>query len=125
LRRLLSLAGPVYVVTGLLHFLTPRTYERIMPPWLPAHRELVYASGVAEMAGGAALAVPHPAIRRAGGVFMTATLLGVFPANVHMALNPEQVRGLDLKKIPRWALWARLPLQLVMIWQVWTATQSA
>ena len=33
-------------------------------------------------------------------------LVAVFPANVHMALNPEQVRGLDLDKVPRWALWA-------------------
>jgi uncharacterized membrane protein len=51
-------------------------------------------------------------------------LAAVFPANVHMALNPEQVPGLDLDRIPRWALWARLPLQpLAMLW-VWRATRS-
>jgi uncharacterized membrane protein len=48
-------------------------------------------------------------------------LFAVFPANVHMAVNPEQVRGLDLKRIPRWA---RLPLQpLAMLW-VWRATRD-
>jgi uncharacterized membrane protein len=49
-------------------------------------------------------------------------LAAIFPANVHMALNPEQVGGLD--RVPRWALWARLPLQpLCMLW-VWRATRD-
>ena len=48
---------------GALHFLRPRWYEAIMPDYLPAHRELVYASGAAETAGGAGLMVP--AVRRA------------------------------------------------------------
>ena len=39
-------------------------------------------------------------------------------------MNPEQVKGLDLKRLPRWALWARLPLQpLAMVW-VWRATRD-
>ena len=38
-----------------------------------------------------------------------------------MAVNPEQIHGLDLNRVPRWALWARLPLQpLAMLW-VWRA----
>ena len=37
-----------------------------MPRYLPAHRELVYASGVAEIAGG--VGVLHPRTRRAGGL---------------------------------------------------------
>jgi uncharacterized membrane protein len=42
-----------------------------------------------------------------------------------MAINPEQIKGLDLDRIPRWALWARLPLQpLAMLW-VWRATRPA
>ena len=108
--RLLRAAGPFYVFAGLMHFAIPRTYERIMPPWLPAHRPLVYASGVAEIAGGAALMHPDPRVRHAGARFETATLLAVFPANVHMALNPGGYRG-----IPRAALYARLPLQAAFI----------
>ena len=57
--RLLSL---FYLVAGTLHFLRPRTYEAIMPAALPAKRELVYASGLAEIVGGAG--VLHPATRR-------------------------------------------------------------
>jgi uncharacterized membrane protein len=58
----------------------------------------------------------HPRTRRAGGALGIATLLAVFPANVHMALHPERY-----SRIPRWALLARLPLQGVMIYWVWLA----
>ena len=49
--------GVTFITTGALHFLRPRIYEAIMPDYLPAHRTLVYASGAAEMAGGAGLMV--------------------------------------------------------------------
>jgi uncharacterized membrane protein len=117
-RRLLA---AFFACAGTMHFVIPRSYEAMMPPSLPRHREAVALSGVAEIAGG--LAVLHPASRRLGRWWLLALLLAVFPANVHMAVNPEQIRGLDLKKIPRWALWARLPLQpLAMLW-VWRATR--
>jgi uncharacterized membrane protein len=107
-------SGPGLVLAGLNHFAMPRTYAAIMPDYLPAHGELVCASGVAEVAAGAA--TMHPRTRRAGGVLGIATLLAVFPANVHMALHPERY-----SRIPRWALLARLPLQGVMIYWVWLA----
>ena len=46
-------AGPVMMLAGIMHFVIPKAYESIMPTWLPAHRELVYASGVAEAIGRA------------------------------------------------------------------------
>jgi uncharacterized membrane protein len=108
--RLKLAAGPVFVVAGLLHFLKPRIYQSIMPDYVPAHRELVYASGVAEAAGGIALLSANPKVRRAGAWWLVATLIGVFPANLHMALNPDRY-----PQIPKPALWARLPFQLVFI----------
>lgn len=110
-------SGPLMLVAGLNHLRSPRVYESIMPPYLPAHRQLVYASGVAEALP--ALMTFHPRTRRAGGWGLIATLIGVFPANVEMALHPERFRG-----IPPAALWARLPVQLVMIYLVWLATLS-
>jgi uncharacterized membrane protein len=100
-------AGPVFLTAGILHFVIPKTYESIMPDYLPAHRELVYASGVAEAAGGAALLSKNPKVRKYGAYWLVATLVAVFPANLHMALNPDRY-----KNIPQPALWARLPLQL-------------
>jgi uncharacterized membrane protein len=112
-----------FAFAGGMHFLVPRAYEAMVPPSIAARkREIVAVSGVAEIAGG--LAVLAPAGRRFGRWWLLALLVAVFPANVHMAVSPEQVPGLDLRKIPRWALWARLPLQpLAMLW-VWRATQD-
>lgn len=120
-RSRLALAA-LFTYTGALHFLKPRFFEAIVPPAIEsAKKEVVAISGVAEIAG--AVAVLHPASRRFGRWWLLGLLVAVFPANVHMAVNPEQIRGLDLRKIPRWALWARLPLQpLAMLW-VWRATR--
>jgi uncharacterized membrane protein len=82
----------------------------------------VAISGVAEILG--AVAVLHPTTRRAGRWWLIALLLAVFPANVYMAVSPEKVPGLDLGRLPRWLLWARLPLQpLAMLW-IWRATRD-
>ena len=116
-----ALAG-FFGFAGTMHFVIPRSYEAIMPPSLPMHREAVVVSGVAEIVGGGA--VLSPRTRRLARWWLLALLVAVFPANVHMAVNPEQVRGLDLDRVPRWALWARLPLQpLAMLW-VWKATKD-
>jgi uncharacterized membrane protein len=109
-RRLL---GVTFLVTGALHFLRPRMYEAIMPRYLPAHRELVYASGVAEMAGGAGVL----AGRRTAGWWLIATLVAIFPANVEMAVHAERFH-----RIPEPLLWARLPLQGALIAWVWKKT---
>ena len=112
-----------FALAGTMHFLRPRFYEAMVPPAIASRKqEIVAVSGVAEIAGGAM--VLHPASRRLGRWWLLALLVAVFPANLHMAVHPEQVRGLDLRKIPRWALWARLPLQpLAMLW-VWRATRQ-
>jgi uncharacterized membrane protein len=105
---LARLCGPFFVFAGVLHFVKPKMYEAIMPPWLPRHRELVLASGVAEAAGGIGLMTEH---REPAGWFLIATLVAVFPANVHMAMHPEDY------KVPggRNALYGRLPFQLAFI----------
>ncbi len=102
--------GPFFVLAGVMHFVTPKTYEAIMPDYLPAHRELVYASGVAEVAAGAATL--HPRTRRLGSALGVLTLIGVFPANLQMALHPDRY-----PQVPggRTTLIARLPLQLLLI----------
>jgi uncharacterized membrane protein len=112
-----------FTFAGTMHFLRPRFYEAIVPPSLqPRKREIVAISGAAEIAGAAL--VLHPASRRLGRWWLLALLVAVFPANLHMAVHPEQVRGLDMRKFPRWALWARLPLQGVAMLWVWQATRQ-
>ena len=108
-----ALLGVTFLTTGTLHFLRPRIYESIMPAALPAKRELVYASGAAEIIGGAG--VLHPATRRPAGWWLIATLLAIFPANVNMAVNAERYRH-----IPAPLLWLRLPVQALLIAWAWT-----
>jgi uncharacterized membrane protein len=104
---------------GIMHFVRPRPYEAITPPPFPK-QESVAISGVAEILGG--LAVLHSTTRRASRWWLLALLLAIFPANVWMATSPEKVPGAN--KIPRWALWARLPLQPLAMFWVWRATSE-
>jgi uncharacterized membrane protein len=115
-----KLLAAFFVLAGTMHFIRPRAYRAIMPPYVPRHREAVVVSGAAEIAGG--VMVLSPATRRLARWWLVGLLAAIFPANVHMAVNPEQVRGLDLDRIPRWALWARLPLQPLMALWVWRST---
>lgn len=115
-----ALAG-FWIFAGVMHFVVPRRYASIVPPSSPVPpRQAVAISGVAEIAGG--LAVLGDRTLPAARWGLLAVLATVYPANVHMAVRPEQVPGLDLKQIPRWLLWARLPLQPLFAWWVWRAT---
>ena len=78
----------------------------------------MYASGVAEIAGALAVLHPDRDVQRWGGLWLVATLVAVFPANIHMALNPD-----DYKKIAPAALWGRLPLQAGFIAWALAATK--
>jgi uncharacterized membrane protein len=113
-RRLLA---AFFVGSGVNHFVMPRAYERILPPSLRDQaKEIVAVSGVAEIVGG--LAVLPSRTRRLAGPGLVALLAAIFPANLYMARAPERFR-----KLPRWALYARLPLQPVMMWWAWRATR--
>lgn len=102
-------SGPGLIGIGILHFVAPKLFEDIVPEQLPAKRALVYASGVTEIATG--VGSLHPRTRRAAGWLGIATMVGVYPANAQMALNPERY-----PQIPRAALWARLPFQGLFVW---------
>jgi uncharacterized membrane protein len=107
-----ALLGGFFLCAGLLHFLKPRAYEAIMPDELPAHRELVYASGAAEMLGGAGVLSARTS--RAAGWWLIVTMLGVFPANVNMAARAERFH-----RIPEPLLWGRLPVQGAILYWIW------
>jgi uncharacterized membrane protein len=97
-----------FVIAGTNHFLNPAPYLAMMPPYLPWHAGLIIVSGVAEIAGG--LGILIPGMRRLAGWGLIALLVAVFPANVQVALH-----GWPGVQIAPWILWARLPLQPVLI----------
>lgn len=108
-----ALAGAM-VGMGVLHLAAPRPFEAIMPAYLPAHRPLVYLSGLAEIAGGAGLLIPR--WRRLAAWWLVALYAAVFPANLNMAIHEIPLGPVRSPAL----LWARLPLQLVfMAWAWW------
>jgi uncharacterized membrane protein len=116
-RRSRRLLAGFFIGAGVNHFVSPRAYERIVPPRLQRDaKRVVQISGAAEIAGG--VGVLLPGVRRVSGLWLVGLLAAVFPANLYMAQSPERFR-----KIPRWALYARLPLQPLMMWWAWTSTR--
>lgn len=111
------LLAAVMVFAGVMHFVSPRGYVKIMPGWLPAPKALVAISGLFEILGGVGLLIP--ATQRFAAWGLIALFVAVFPANVNMAINRIP---LGKKPMPTWALWARLPLQAVFIAWAWLFT---
>jgi uncharacterized membrane protein len=107
-KDLLGLAA-ILGVSGVIHLGKPEVYEPIMPKVVPAHREVIFASGVAELLCAAGLLVPR--LRGAAGWASVVLLLGVYPANLKMAADAAQTRDTQFKAIA----WGRLPLQTPMI----------
>ena len=103
----------LFMGAGALHFINTDLYLKIMPPYIPWHLAMVYISGVAEIAGGIGLLVPI--LRKPAAWGLVVLLIAVFPANVYMAVDHIQV---TTDPIPQALLWARLPMQAVMIWLV-------
>jgi uncharacterized membrane protein len=104
------LLAVLMVFAGVMHFVAPGAYARIVPRWLPQARAIVFISGVFEVLGGIGLLVPMTRSFSAWGLI--ALFIAVFPANVNMAVNRI---GFGRKPPPAWLLWARLPLQAVLI----------
>jgi len=106
----------LYIAAGAGHFIVTRAYMRIMPDYLPAHRELVLLSGAAEIAGGLGLLIPPARRTAAWGIILL--LIAVLPANLWMVQHPERYPN-----VPLWVSWLRLPLQLALIAWAWQYTK--
>lgn len=114
-RFALILLALFFVVAGANHFINPDFYLRMMPPWLPAHEALNDVSGFFEVLGGVGVLIP--ATRRYAGWGLVALLVAIFPANIHMAMNPG-----DFPELSKPILYSRLPFQLAFIGWVYWAT---
>ena len=102
------LYGAAFIFAGVSHFTNRDFFASIVPQYLPWPALLVYISGVAEILLGGLLMVPMTSRQAAWGLIVL--LIAVFPANIHMAMNPQLFPDISLT-----ALLVRLPLQLVFI----------
>ncbi|WP_020120108.1 DoxX family protein [Streptomyces canus] len=107
-RSPLLLAG-LLATGGVAHFAAPRSFDATIPKALPGKpRTWTYASGAVELALAAGLALPRT--RRTAALATAAFFVGVFPANVKMAVDwrhrptPQKAAALG-----------RLPLQLPLV----------
>ncbi|PZR19232.1 MAG: DoxX family protein [Flavobacterium psychrophilum] len=105
----LYLMALLYILAGINHFRVPRIYMKMIPPALPAPKMLNLISGAAEIILGILLCVSATSAFAAWGII--ALLIAIFPANVYMYTNEKAAMGL-----PKWVLFIRLPVQLVLIY---------
>jgi uncharacterized membrane protein len=112
----LFLMVALYVAAGANHFLNPEAYIKIMPPWIPLHKEMVFVSGVCEILF--ALLLIFQLTRRMAAWCIIALLVAVFPANVQMMLNYYHEHNPGL-----WFTVLRLPLQVPLIWWAYIFTK--
>jgi uncharacterized membrane protein len=103
----------IFMITaGIMHFVNPAFFLRIMPPYLPLHQELVLVSGILEVVFGVLLLVPRTSRMAAWGI--VALLIAVFPANVYLFQNQDIMPASPIIHL------LRLPMQGVLIlWAYW------
>ncbi|GGF38607.1 membrane protein [Marmoricola endophyticus] len=107
--REVSLLAAILGAGGVAHLVRPRTFEPLMPAWVPAHREVILGSGVVELVCAAGLLGART--RRPAGWASAALLIGVFPGNLKMAGDAARSDSGAFKA----AAYGRLPLQLPMV----------
>ncbi|CUR59704.1 Membrane protein-like protein [metagenome] len=117
-KDVLGLAG-VFASSGVVHVTKPSVYQPLMPAWVPRHREVILASGVAELACAAGLL--HPRTRVVAGWASAALLVVIFPGNLKMANDARRSNS----QAVRAAAFARLPLQLPLIRTALKAARGA
>ena len=95
----------LFAVSGVVHLVRPGVFVPLVPTWLPGRRAVVTVSGVAELACAAALVARRPW----AGPASAALLLVVWVGNVQMAVDAGPGAA-------RWVAWARVPLQVPLVW---------
>ena len=107
---------------GTMHFVAPKFFDSTVPTQLPGEaRTYTYASGVAELAIGTALAVPRT--RRLGGGLAALLFVAVFPANVNMAV--DWVKSSKTTNVQKAGALLRLPLQIPLVTESLKARRRA
>ena len=121
IRRLARwLLAVLYLVAGWFHLVAPGPFLKITPAWVPWPEQVILLTGLAELAGAAALVQPWSArLRRAAGWALAAYALCVWPANInHMMIDLARSDG-------GWGLAyhvPRLAAQPLLVWlALWTS----
>ena len=118
LRGRISLAL-LFSFTGLGHFVKPDELALLFPPWVPLGLEIIYFTGILELAAAAGLLIPR--LARLTGICLIVFLILVFPANIYGALQQVDLGAHRLGPV---YLLIRAPMQLLFIgWTYWFAVR--
>ena len=100
-----------YLGAGIFHLTSPRGFILIVPSFVPWPAEVVWLTGIAEIAGAVGLVIPR--LQKAAGVGLALYAICVFPANINHALN-----NIDIGVLPNnwWYHGPRFLLQPVLVW---------
>jgi uncharacterized membrane protein len=109
--------GALYIAAGIYHFINPKLYLRIMPPYIPWHKELIFLSGVAEVVVGVGLFFDVTRSIAAWGTILL--LIAIYPANIYMYTSKVKIGKTD---IPLWGHILRFFAQLGLIFWAYTYT---
>lgn len=102
----------MYIIAGVMHFVKPKMYMRIMPRYLPNHKLLVHLSGIAEIVLGLALCIP--ALKTVAIYGIIAMLIVFLLVHFYMLSGEKASAG-----IPTWILILRIPLQFGLMYWAW------
>ena len=102
------------IATGISHFTNTEQLIAIMPDMMPAKRELVYFTGICELAAVPGLLWKRTA--RLASIMLLIFFVLVLPANIAGSFKQVQFGGMEYGP---WYLLFRIPLQILFIWWVW------
>jgi uncharacterized membrane protein len=118
--------GWMLIATGLTHFVFPKPFDSIVPPFLPGDpRFWTYLSGLAELVIAALLFISlekkvfGKPIRLWGVYSAFALFVAVFPANIYMAIEWSSREF----PAPLFA-YLRLPLQFGLFYWAWALARE-
>lgn len=101
----------LFAAAGIGHIAAPEKFLAITPDWVPFAAQVIFVTGLCELAGAAAL-VTKP-LRYYAGIGLALYALCAWPANFKHAID-----GIDLAGVPStwWYHAPRLAFQPVIVW---------
>jgi uncharacterized membrane protein len=105
--------GVMLVFTGISHFLFPEGMALMLPDFIPFKKEVIYLTGVIEIAAAAGLLIPR--FRKMTAWLLIIFFIAILPANIHAAIHHVNLRTASFDGSGLNYLWFRVPLQILFI----------
>ncbi len=106
----LNLMALLFFIFGIYHFVNPKLYLKVMPPYLPKPKLLNYLAGFFELLF--AILLLHSSTRKYAAIGIILMLLSFLMTHFYMLTSAKASM-----QLPKWFLILRIPLQFgLMYW---------